>query len=144
MTKKWTPEQQKAHRALWVESLRSGEYKQATYMLRNEDGSFCCLGVACDLWLKSGDAPKGAKWVGDGIIQFKARPNANKDWNSYRKYGDLPTVVKEWLGLSNDTGSYFLKDGKETNLVNQNDIDGKSFKQIAQIIEREPKGLIAE
>ena len=32
----------------WVEALRSGKYKQTTYVLRRED-SYCCLGVLCDI-----------------------------------------------------------------------------------------------
>lgn len=36
----------------WLNALRSGEYKQAQNRLRVND-SFCCLGVACDLYDKS-------------------------------------------------------------------------------------------
>lgn len=37
----------------WVAALRSGEYTQTGYVLRNGD-SFCCLGVLADL--------QGAEW----------------------------------------------------------------------------------
>lgn len=33
----------------WVAALESGEYTQGTGTLKNLDGSFCVLGVACDL-----------------------------------------------------------------------------------------------
>jgi hypothetical protein len=36
-------------RAEWIEALRSGRYRQAEGVLKDEDGAFCCLGVACDL-----------------------------------------------------------------------------------------------
>ena len=48
--KKMKPEIKK----LWVDALRSGEYKQAREVLRTNGGtSFCCLGVLTDLYCKS-------------------------------------------------------------------------------------------
>ena len=32
----------------WVEALRSGKYKQGRQYL-NQDGKYCCLGVACEV-----------------------------------------------------------------------------------------------
>lgn len=32
----------------WLTALRSGEYSQTSYSLRDENG-FCCLGVLCDI-----------------------------------------------------------------------------------------------
>ena len=40
-------------KALWIETLRSGIYKQCKGALRKGD-TFCCLGVACDLIDKDG------------------------------------------------------------------------------------------
>ncbi len=36
-------------KAKWVEALRSGEFKQGHYELKNEDDDtrYCCLGVLC-------------------------------------------------------------------------------------------------
>ena len=52
-------------KALWIETLRSGIYKQCKGALRNGD-TFCCLGVACDLIDKDGweDGPFGMGWNG--------------------------------------------------------------------------------
>jgi hypothetical protein len=33
----------------WVAALRSGKYEQGTNVLRSEWGSYCCLGVLCDV-----------------------------------------------------------------------------------------------
>ena len=33
----------------WLDALRSGKYKQGRGILRRPDGSFCCLGVLCDI-----------------------------------------------------------------------------------------------
>jgi hypothetical protein len=63
-------------KALWLEALRSGKYKQGTGCLRYED-DFCCLGVLCDI-------------SGQG------------EWDE-REYLDqlqlLPAAVVDWAGL---------------------------------------------
>jgi hypothetical protein len=33
----------------WLVALRSGDYKQGQFLLRDIDDNFCCLGVACDV-----------------------------------------------------------------------------------------------
>lgn len=38
-----------AARKKWVKALRSGGYQQGQNKLKNHEGAFCCLGVACDL-----------------------------------------------------------------------------------------------
>lgn len=156
---KWTPEQQAEHRRAWVKALRSGKYKQAVGSLQNDEG-FCCLGVACDVYLKSGDAPKTAKW--DNFdFQFKAprKPKETADGvflvSDHTCDSDLPPTVQDWLGLSSVDGTYYEKtdclwpdieeDGKRynsTSLISKNDDDNLDFKKIASIIVKEPKGLI--
>ena len=47
----------------WVKALRSGKYKQGKGWLRKSSGpkkksEFCCLGVLCDLAVKSKIIPK--------------------------------------------------------------------------------------
>lgn len=120
----YTPAQQKRNRAKWVKALRSGKYKQARGCLSApETDGMCCLGVACEI---SGLG----KWV--------------------RAYGDnsylgqnlsLPTAVKDWLGLTDHIGRFNETPSKITALSEKND-DGASFAQLADIIEREPPGLI--
>lgn len=56
-------------KALWIEALRSGKYKQGRGALRRGD-TFCCLGVACDLI--DPDA-----WEGGEAM----------DWDGYRSNG---------------------------------------------------------
>lgn len=124
----WTPEQQREHRAAWVAALRSGKYQQTTGTLHDDHG-YCCLGVACDI-------SKAGAWAGDPA-----------GWNSnYYVIGEevddtlLPTPVRDWLGLANNDGA--TPDGK-INLWRLND-DGKTFAEIADIIEAEPEGLLAD
>lgn len=50
-----TPEEIKANRLKWIEALESGEYKQGRYQLCRHDEesvtkSFCCLGVAREVF----------------------------------------------------------------------------------------------
>ena len=108
----------------WVKVLRSGKYKQGKNQLRNED-TFCCLGVLCDLHSKE---------IG---IQ----------WDAYSSYLDqknrLPPDVQLWAGLRSEHGSYknLSEKGKiNSGLITDND-RGKTFKEIADIIEKEQDTL---
>jgi hypothetical protein len=69
----------------WIKALRSGEFKQTQAVLNDEDG-FCCLGVACKLFIKEKDilrcdgyldghlpedqnAPKWLKYINNNFLQ---------------------------------------------------------------------------
>ncbi len=57
----------KALKALWVEALRSGKYKQGKGQLRNSRNQFCCLGVLADqicptAWAKNSEGQQ--EWFG--------------------------------------------------------------------------------
>lgn len=110
----------------WIEALRSGEFKQAQERLRTHK-RFCCLGVACELYVREGGAHgawEGWTWVGDDEKQGQV----------------LPVDVMEWLGLRTAAG-YFERHGAlETSLAAKND-RGASFEEIADVIESEPEGL---
>jgi hypothetical protein len=96
----------------WVQALRSGKYAQGWYQLKRDDDRFCCLGVACELAMKA------------GVIKRYEPSN-----------GALPRSVRLWLGLKHENGDYGT-----ASLANDND-HGKSFGDIADIIESEPDGL---
>lgn len=124
----------------WVEVLRSGEYQQTRSILHRKEkineefvDSFCCLGVACDMAVKAGVIPEG-----EGRSSFA----------SIIAYGDvdsiLPQEVADWLGLASIRGDYEVEGFElKTALTSDND-NGKSFAEIADIIESEPKGLFKE
>jgi hypothetical protein len=42
---------------IWINAIRSGKYNQAQYYL-NRDNGFCCLGLACNLFIKKEDLKK--------------------------------------------------------------------------------------
>lgn len=123
MMANWTPEQQKEHRRLWVEALRSGKYQQAQGAL-HDAGGFCCLGVACDIsrlgsWERSG-ADEDRFYLVDDDLEDSV----------------LPIAVQRWLGLRAPGG-----EAQAYMLWHLND-NGETFAAIADIIEAEPAGLV--
>lgn len=119
----YTLEQQKEHRKLWVEALRSGKYRQGEGALRSED-KFCCLGVLADI--------AGCIWFGDD----------NNGWTANGDDTIAPDSAVAFVGLK-DCGGVFAErnvDGTPKALWRLND-SGVSFTEIADIIEREPIGL---
>lgn len=108
---------------LWVDALRSGGYKQGQKALHttiNKEDRFCCLGVACDLYLKN---------VGKIDVRKTNAGTYLYDGES----GFLPDKVKHWLNLATPTG--LLNDVPEDSLAKLND-NGANFQQIANIIEQ--------
>lgn len=105
---------------LWVDALRSGEYKQGKGALQSGD-SFCCLGVACIVAEKHGV------------------PVEKVHGRVLGSHLSLQVGVQRWLGLSDCTGIY----SKGTSLAGLNDT-GVPFSEIADIIESKPEGLFVE
>ncbi len=123
---------------MWVSALRSGDYVQTSGSLKEND-SFCCMGVACDLYSKS---VGNSRWNLD---------SSGTDWFEVLGEGDpnergsdvfLPEVVMMWLGIEDNCGKFFDEGvGAGTDsLVDMNDNDS-TFEDIAKIIEEEPRGL---
>ena len=95
----------------WVESLRSGKYRQGRGYLRVEN-RYCCLGVGCEIF----DIEKHAR-VQDKILYYefgKEQPCVSI----------CPDELWEILGFISCS-----------NLVSMND-NGKSFTEIADEIEK--------
>lgn len=106
----------------WVKALRSGEYTQGKTYLRSADDKFCCIGVLCDLAVEAGIIPA---------------PTEKSEYAYI--FGGLctpPKEVKNWAGLASYDAAY----GNES-LTRDNDVRGKTFTEIADIIESEPAGL---
>lgn len=108
----------------WVAALRSGAYQQAKYKLRNSDDGFCCLGVLCELAVQ-------AKVIELPIQIYRGYTYGQSNAGGYT--AQLPPVVAQWAGITSN--SYGSK--PEQNLIHHNDDnhDGKTFKEIADIIE---------
>lgn len=99
----------------WVKALRSGEYEQGTYQLRDSDNYFCCLGVLCDIYAKEN----------------------NKRWRQGCFAGNdalLPDSVIEWSGLLDEFGGKVVINEQSKCLTAHND-HGKTFTEIADAIQ---------
>ncbi len=94
---------------LWIEALRSGEYKQCQFALEKSSGN-CCLGVACRVaYLK-----EGVSLVLDEVGRLSGGSLASQIY------------VKAWLSLP---------DCIQDNLIKMNDIKNCSFLEIADYLE---------
>ena len=111
----------------WVKELRSGRYEQGVYRLVDNKDNFCCLGVLCNLAIDEGIG----KWV-KGSSGWAFRTAADIDDQI------LPLEVRKWAGMYSSSG--MLNDGTLECLTDLNDA-GKSFKQLADIIENNVERL---
>jgi hypothetical protein len=125
---------------LWVEALRSGEYAQSTGALCNLKNvgtesrdeyavkGYCCLGVLTDLAVKAGVV----EWErsGDGLpvqgVREMIEPGINTVVTAL-----TPQKVVDWAGLEWTNPMV-----RGQSLAGLND-QGKSFEQIAKLIEEE-------
>lgn len=106
---------------VWLEALRSGEYKQTKGTLHNLcDGGFCCLGVAAKVWGVATPERMGVKeWEN---YKGEQAPSGAGD-PSY--YAALEELAGGWARKR------FIAKG-----IAMND-EGKSFAEIADMIEKE-------
>jgi hypothetical protein len=96
-------------KAKWLEALRSGRYPQGRKALRDEHDQYCCLGVLCD------------------VVDPNAWEQRRGFWAHHGKDGyPTPSLVTQ-VGLTHHAASY---------LVSMNDAFLKTFKEIADYIER--------
>lgn len=123
----------------WVKALRSGEYEQTKDKLVSEDDSFCCLGVLCNLSVDDGVG----EWRHDHILgRWFFQCN---EYFDFKDAMELPESVREWAGMNScdgairtDISPYSLIYPPTLAELNDN---GKSFKEIADIIEKNYKDL---
>lgn len=104
----------------WVAALRSGEYQQGRHILHGT-GRFCCLGVLCDIYGLGETTEQRIRQVTSSVCRVYNNP-----------------VLTEFAGLDkhvnvSEKGYELLEDV----LINMNDMDFKSFEEIADYIEKE-------
>lgn len=122
----------------WVEALESGEYEQGKRVLHNmTDNTFCCLGVLCDLAVRSGEVDIPVKTQAEVLIEF------NDDGEQRRgtvgvfgdhSYTTLPPEVMTWAGIESDTGDYVTGTNNTVQSLTHRNDSGTSFMDIATII----------
>ena len=123
----------------WIAALRGGDYEQTKRRLRDLHG-FCCLGVACDVYMKTtgkGEWRRHFDFVKNSAHYVFAFESLNESGES-EEASCLPIPVRRWLGIDwrNADGCY----GESSCLTLLND-DDKPFSYIADTIESEPEGL---
>ena len=131
----WSKEEQKEHRKLWIEALRSHTYIQTISCLHNR-GGYCCLGVACDVAIKNGVALDFKEDFATGIYLYDDT------------YDILPEKVRKYMGLATVSGlfedqheAYNIDSTSPTSLILCNDEYYLTFDQIADIIEQQYKEI---
>lgn len=119
---------------LWVDALRSGDYKQGRYTLTEvrPDGEFdCCLGVACKVAIANGVS----------VETKQARhPSSTTTLHPFITYGGhqgalVPDSVAKWLGAASSR--------ELASLAPLNDSGSYNFSAIARHIERNAETLFA-
>jgi hypothetical protein len=116
----------------WIKALRSGEYKQGYNRLASPGDMYCCLGVACELYMKEFPEKLSKKWSPLGNYEYYEE-------GGFPMTGGLPLVVRDWLGLERCNGGYQDKDDidREISLAHYNDAEKYTFDQIADVIEKD-------
>lgn len=123
---------------LWVDALRSGEYKQGYNALKPSNETYCCLGVLCDVHRK-------VTGEGDWRAVDAVSMNSNGAATCIGNYAyvssdgkenealDLPIIVKEWAELLSISVPF--REDTECSLNAINDSKRYSFQKIAALIE---------
>lgn len=130
---------------MWIDALRSGEYKQGKYVLRNvTKDTWCCLGVLCDLYQKNCEEgfvlPTETTILRNDEETLIDEENDGAEVLNYdTNYNELPYEVANWAGM--DTGRIGWRQGRIPDmgtyilLSELNDTRGLNFNQIAETIE---------
>lgn len=129
-------------KAKWIAALRSGDYKQTQYHLRDDYG-FCCLGVLCDIYASE---HIDAEWIDatDTYKQLTSKSETGKEqvFEILDNTENLPEAVLNWAGK--DVLSYLDINKPDTayklprqSLQNLNDAWLYDFNRIADLIEQQ-------
>lgn len=106
-------------KAQWIAALKSGDYQQGQSALKNfndEQPTYCCLGVLCDLYAQAQDENFWRNRNLDVVTEI------------------LPKTVQEWAELPAPIVRV-LYNGREQRLAWLNDEDKLSFTQLAELID---------
>lgn len=138
----------------WIKLLLSGKYEQGTENLRSPDNSFCCLGVACDLYDPDNWKELGSHWF------YSPSPHLEEDVT-------LPGNVQDFLGFSKSEAPVSVESVNAVlkrepvreslaHALSQSDIafnhvcltalndNGATFSDIAKVLKEEFKDELAE
>ncbi len=125
----------------WIDALTNGTYRQGTGVLQTGDGSFCCLGVLCDLYHQetgNGEWVAGSKQVANVNAERVPVTNPTTGFTDMR-FPDKTIHFKSFLGdhmreareITRWSGLDYMRASK---LAELND-NGRSFAEIAEVIQ---------
>ena len=126
---------------LWLEALRSGEYKQVKGTLRrmeNDEPSHCCLGVLCEIVVKNNTAYYIQRAAEQALKCEIVLPNTISDYcglnesNPSIKYVHRHTEDDRLKQLDVVEGEHIMRI-ESLGALNDNNF---TFDQIADLIER--------
>lgn len=126
---------------LWVEALKSGQYKQTTNYLKTNEG-YCCLGVLCEIYAKT-QKKKGFQKTDtnyaigpDSVFYMIDSTDKHFEGTPVLQYELPPTQVIKWAGLNSADVFFQNKHGVYLSLATLNDSEKLSFKKIAKKINK--------
>lgn len=111
-------------KALWLNALRSGEYRQTTGTLKDTDG-YCCLGVLCHVASEAGMIPSDMTIVEDANRLEAALITDDGSWS------DCKELEEGSFGLS----GHIIMECMERNDGTSEDVDRQDFVAIADWLE---------
>lgn len=120
----------------WTAALRSGNYKQGqTYLHNITEGTYCCLGVLCDLFQK-----KYPGVLESEIIDSPSLLNVKVErFKKQKIMSVLPDIVQAAIKLSSESGRW-----SGGSLIALNDCEGWTFGQIADLIDSKPEEMFRD
>ena len=115
---------------LWVDALRSGEYRQDQWVLRRRiqsDRPVCCaMGVLCEIAVNA------------GVVERHCPEDRSVvEYGRDRESKVLPDEVIDWAGLTGEEVFLEIEDDTYASISNLNDNCQWSFEQIATKIEEQ-------
>jgi hypothetical protein len=103
-------------KAQWVAALRSGRYEQTQGRLQR-DGSFCCMGVLCELAVEAGVIPSpvfvppisgGSEVAAYGRSELTGSPPAEVwDWSGFEALGVVDELAMELMARNDELDQSF-------------------------------------
>lgn len=133
---------------LWVNALRSGEYRQAIGALaqkRRGEWGYCCLGVACEVSIRDGLKLPVSEIKGSGLYgrdsECSYLPGEVLEWLGIESTGPVITDQTVWVSgavLTRVRPKFWdTEPSKHISVARLNDAYGFTFEEIALALELE-------
>jgi len=120
----------------WVDALRSGEFRQTTGCLNTGENNRCCLGVACDVYMRETGRGEWLDDIPDEVLLDQQPPEDAVVFMDAMVFMDalvMPKSVADWLGVDINP-MVQNRDGLDQAVAVLND-NGATFSELAQRIE---------